>query len=238
MEAASLQRHPEWPGSLRCQSTANSSTAAGSRPSMASHPGMGRSGPAHRSTTITSYCLAVGGRPVSNLAFTTARRLPKRAAVEQLAGDDLLHHSGREVPAQPDPGDLVGVLHRPQPPALEHDAVDGGHADPGDGRASPGPRIDPVELAGGRMGHDQGLAVGGGLDAVEVELPAGVGRRAADRQPPERLPRDPGSADRHEVQLGLARIGEPGAAAGDGHVIDDRGGWGGGGRWGDAAANW
>ena len=32
-------------------------------------------------TRITSNCLAVGGMPVSNLALTTARRLPKRAAV-------------------------------------------------------------------------------------------------------------------------------------------------------------
>src|SRR5215218_9042141 len=36
---------------------------------------------AHRSTTITSYWSAVGGMPVSNLALTTARRRPKRAAV-------------------------------------------------------------------------------------------------------------------------------------------------------------
>src|SRR5262245_2830202 len=35
---------------------------------------------AQRSTRTTSYRSAVGGMPVSNLAFTTARRLPKRAA--------------------------------------------------------------------------------------------------------------------------------------------------------------
>jgi hypothetical protein len=34
-----------------------------------------------RSTRTTSYWSAVGGRPVSNLAFTTASRLPKRIAV-------------------------------------------------------------------------------------------------------------------------------------------------------------
>src|SRR4029453_15248035 len=38
-------------------------------------------GHTHRSTRTTSNCLAVGGMPVSNLAFTTASLLPKRAAV-------------------------------------------------------------------------------------------------------------------------------------------------------------
>jgi hypothetical protein len=32
-------------------------------------------------TRITSYWSAVGGKPVSNLALTTASRRPKRAAV-------------------------------------------------------------------------------------------------------------------------------------------------------------
>ena len=35
----------------------------------------------HPSTTTTSYWSAVGGKPVSNLALTTASRLPNRAAV-------------------------------------------------------------------------------------------------------------------------------------------------------------
>ena len=36
---------------------------------------------AQRSTTTTSHVSAVGGKPVSNFALTTASRLPKRAAV-------------------------------------------------------------------------------------------------------------------------------------------------------------
>jgi hypothetical protein len=35
----------------------------------------------HALTRTTSNCLAVGGKSVSDLALTTARRLPKRAAV-------------------------------------------------------------------------------------------------------------------------------------------------------------
>ena len=51
-------------------------------------------------TTTTSYCVAVGGKPVLNLAFTTARRLPKRAAAvwsatAELVDAHLLHEAPR-----------------------------------------------------------------------------------------------------------------------------------------------
>jgi hypothetical protein len=66
-----------------------------------------------------------------------------------------------------------------------------GHADPGDGRTGPGARIDHGELAGARMGHDQGLASGVAWTPVAVDLRTGVGHRAAQCTHAGR-PQDPG----------------------------------------------
>jgi hypothetical protein len=65
---------------------------------------------------------------VSNFALTTANLLPNRAAVlrdlEEVAGDDILDGAGGQVIVEEDAGDLIAILHCPQPPAGEHDAVD------------------------------------------------------------------------------------------------------------------
>ena len=47
-------------------------------PAESGHP---RALACQRRTTMTSNCVAVGGKPVSNFAFATARRPPKRATV-------------------------------------------------------------------------------------------------------------------------------------------------------------
>jgi hypothetical protein len=112
--------------------------------------------------------------------------------LEQGAGDHRLHHPRREVWASRIR--LTWLLKFCTAHSLQHDPVDIGHTHPGDGRTGPSGRVDRVQLGVGRVGHDQGLAVGRGTDAVEVDRPgdrAEGGRRAAERQGAERQSRDP-----------------------------------------------
>jgi hypothetical protein len=170
--------------------------------------GVGGSG-RQRSTMITSYWSAVGGIPVSNLAFTAASRSPKRATVAGTWKRSLVT-SLSTVPdvrfrAEPHHGYLVEeVLDRVQLVALEQDAVDERDAHAGNRAARAGRRVDDVQRALAAVRDDQRLAGRRGLDAVVVELPAGVRRRSAELQRARR-PERSAPADRDEVEAGPAR---------------------------------
>ena len=108
--------------------------------------------------------VAVGGKPVSNFALTTASRPPWRATVAGTwkAGLVMTFSTtpGRQVAAQADLRDLVGeVLDRPEPPGLQQDAVDVRHVHAGDRRRSrPWPGR-PCTACRCRMGHDERRAI-------------------------------------------------------------------------------
>jgi hypothetical protein len=61
------------------------------------------------------------------------------------------------VPTKPDPGHLIDVLHRPQPPTLQHDAVDLGTLTPAMVALAPvlGTKVVHIALPGEATSHKQ-----------------------------------------------------------------------------------
>ena len=116
-------------------------------------------------TTTTSYCLAVGGKPVSNLAFTTANRRPKRAAVVGTWNRSLVMTFSTTPEVRLGRSRILVtwvVLHRPQPPALSTMPSTWGRLIPAMAALAPLVGSTVYSWPCARVGHDQGLARGRG----------------------------------------------------------------------------
>jgi hypothetical protein len=98
----------------------------------------------HALTRTISYWSAVGGMPVSNLAFTTARRLPKRAAV---AGTDR-HEIELGLEGVGEPGASLGDRHVVDDGGLGVAEVVAGHS-------GAGPEVVHIALPGEATGDKQ-----------------------------------------------------------------------------------
>ena len=127
---------------------------------------------------------------------------------EQIAGDDFLDVSGRQIAAEADLRDgVLECLGDPEPPTTKQDSVGLGDADTGDRRTRASAWVDCRECAVAVMRDDQRAAARRRLDPVQIERLAGVRGRSREGEDLRRA----GTAiacDWDEVQLGTEGVGE------------------------------
>ena len=133
---------------------------------------------------------------MSNLALTTARRLPSRATVVGTWKSGLVMRFSIDPDERSwielDHSDLIQhVLNGIEPPGLEEDAVHSRHGRTLDERAFSAVRVDREQRPEAGMGDDQGLSVRSRSDAVQVEIEGGVGWPVPERPTRSGVPSAP-----------------------------------------------